>query len=66
MSKFPFAKWKNIYDSEQVMSDELRYVIKRKQQESIMGNVLDKPSLLIQKQFVQDTQTENESLKKGT
>ena len=31
MSKFPFAKWKNIYDSEQVMSDELRYVIKRKQ-----------------------------------
>jgi hypothetical protein len=31
------------------MSDEIRYVIKRKQQENQMGNVLERPSLLVKK-----------------
>ena len=55
-----------MFDSEQVMSDEIRYVIKRKLQENQMGNVLDRPSLLVKKQFVQNTHTENERLKQGT
>jgi len=31
------------------MSDEIRYVIKRKLQENQMGNVLDRPSLLVKR-----------------
>ena len=31
-----------------------------------MGNILDRPTLLMKKQFVRNTTTGNENLKKGT
>jgi len=31
-----------------------------------MGNILDRPTLLMKKQFVRNTTTGNEHLKKGT
>lgn len=31
-----------------------------------MGNILDRPTLLMKKQFVRNTATGNENLKKGT
>ena len=45
------------------MNDEIRYVIKRKLQECQMGNVLEKPSLLVKKQFIKNTHSEIERLK---
>ena len=45
-----FAKWKNMYQSNCSMSDELRYVNDRKKLEALLGNTLDRPSLLMQKQ----------------
>lgn len=38
-----------MFNSELVMSDEIRYVIKRKMQDNKMGNAIDKPSLLVKK-----------------
>jgi hypothetical protein len=48
-SVFNFAKWKNIYQSNAIMSDELRYVNDRKKLEAQLGNSLDRPSLLMQR-----------------
>jgi hypothetical protein len=53
-----FAKWKNMYQSNCSMSDELRYVNDRKKLEAMLGNTLDRPSLLMQKQVYGKTQTD--------
>lgn len=47
------------------MPDEILYVLNRKQQRSIMGNLLDTPSLLMHKKFVRDTETATEALNEG-
>ena len=36
--KLPFAKWRKMFDSEQVMSDEIIYVIKKILRVNQMGN----------------------------
>ena len=47
------------------MADEIRYVFDRKQLEGQLGNTLDRPSLLNQRNFVQKTQTDAEILSSG-
>lgn len=46
-----------MFDSEKRLSDEMSYVLMRRQRESIMGNQLDRPSLLMKNQFVRETET---------
>jgi hypothetical protein len=38
-----------MFESENRISDEIRYVLMRRQRESIMGNQLDRPSLLMKR-----------------
>ena len=52
MSKFTFAKWKNIYQSNREISDEIRYVFDRRKLDTQTGNLLERPSLLIKRNFV--------------
>ena len=51
MTTFPLAKWVNMFDSEKQISDEIRYVMSRRDREYQMGNQLDRPSLLAHKHF---------------
>lgn len=53
---FPFAQWKNILMSNRELSDEFRYVFDRKYAERFLGNTLDRPKLLLKRNFVQKTQ----------
>jgi hypothetical protein len=65
MTKFPFASWKNLYESDFQMSDEIMYVIDRQKQQSKMGNNLDRPTLLMKRNFLRTTATDQENLHKG-
>jgi len=55
LTNFPFAIWKNMFESNNTIGDEIRYVFDRQKKENKMGNTLDRPTLLMQKQFVQTT-----------
>ena len=59
-------RWKNLYESDHSMSDEIRYVYNRRSNEAVMGNNLDRPSLLMKRTFVRMTHTNQEDLSKGT
>jgi len=51
--------------SNKKVSDEIRYVFERKQLEGKLGNTLERPSLLIKKNFIKETSIDNESLGLG-
>ena len=59
---FMAQKNKNKYLNNKILSDEMQYVLDRKQYEISLGNSLEKPSLLMKPQFIRDTTTE---IKKG-
>ncbi len=65
-SMFFFAKWSNLYQSNRQLSDEIRYVFDRKKLESQLGNSLDRPSLLMKRNYVRETQMGEEMLGGGT
>jgi hypothetical protein len=66
MTEFPFAIWKNIFMSDRQLSDEFRYVFDRKYAERTMGSTLEKPLLLMKRNFVQTTRFDTENLASGT
>jgi len=55
VTNFPFAIWKNIFESEHEIGDEIRYVLDRKNKPALMGNTLQRPSLLMKKMMVRTT-----------
>ena len=57
MSRFSFAKWKNLYTSNRELNDEIRYVFDRRKLETQTGNLLERPSLLLKRNFVKTTET---------
>ena len=57
-----FTNNKNKYLNNKILSDEMQYVLDRKQYIINLGNSLEKPSLLMKPQFIRDTTTE---IKKG-
>jgi len=59
------AKWENMFMSNKTLGDEYRYVFDRAQAERQLGNLLDRPSLLMKRLFTRQTETENEQLKAG-
>ena len=65
-ANFPFAIWKNMFESNSVIGDEIRYVFDRQRKENKMGNTLDRPTLLMNKTFVRNTQTTEEQITAGT
>lgn len=62
---FEFASWKNFYLSNRQLSDETRYVIERQQQEKTIGNFLEKPTVLLKRNFIRDTTFSQENLNSG-
>lgn len=60
-----FQEWKNIYLSNRVMSEEIQYVLDRKNYEVSMGNSLEMPSLLLKREFAKETVIDDEVLDKG-
>jgi len=65
VTNFPFASWKNMFESNNAIGDEIRYVFDRQKKENMMGNTLDKPTLLMQKTKVRTTNTNDEHAAKG-
>jgi len=65
-SNHPFQNWVNIYLSNRQLHEEIQYVLDRKHLERYMGNSLEKPTLLLKRQFVRDTFTEQQNVKEGT
>ncbi|EAS03079.2 hypothetical protein TTHERM_00444610 (macronuclear) [Tetrahymena thermophila SB210] len=53
---------KNKYMSNRQLGDEFAYVLDRKVQTRFTGNSLEKPSLAIKRNFIQDTNTETENI----
>lgn len=47
------------------MDDELQYVINRRNQESKMGNNLEKPGIILKRKKIRDTSEEKEKLQKS-
>lgn len=47
--QFNMTKWTNTVDNEQRIGDEIQYVLARRQRENQMGNMLDRPSLLMKR-----------------
>ena len=64
-SRFGFAHWQNFYQNNRQLSDEIRYVFDRKQLESQLGNTLDRPTLLMKRNFTRKTQMDDERLNTG-
>ena len=54
---FPIKNIKNQYLNNSILNEEIQYVLDRKQYEKKMGNLLEKPSLLLKPQFTKDTKT---------
>ena len=63
---FPFANWKNIYQSNRKLGDEFRYVFDRKFLKRFMGNTLDRPQLLLNRHKLRETQFDQEIVHSGT
>ena len=55
---FNYNRIKNIYLNNKILSDEIQYVLDRKNFSSLLGNSLSKPSLLVKPQYIRDTTTE--------
>jgi len=60
--KYKSNHYENSYLNNKILSDELQYVLDRKQYENNLGNSLENPSLLLKPQFIRETTTE---IKKG-
>lgn len=63
---FNFSTWKNIYLSNRQLSDENRYIMERKMQEKTIGNFLEKPTVLLKRNFIRDTTFNEEKLAEGS
>lgn len=48
------------------MSDENRYIMERKMQEKTIGNYLEKPTVLLKRNFIRDTTFTQEQLNAGS
>jgi hypothetical protein len=53
----------NVFLSEKNLGDEIKYVLERKRKNTFMGNTLDKPSSLLKRHFVKETNQDQEQLK---
>ena len=63
--EFQFIENKNKYLNSKILSDELQYVLDRKQHQKNLGNSLENPSLLLKPQFIRETTTEIQKGERG-
>ena len=65
-TEFPFQKWTNFYLSNRELGTEYRYVFERRYLQTFTGNHLDKPKLLLKRNFIQMTKFSKEEISSGT
>ena len=65
-TSFPLTKWTNLYQSGRRLADEIQYVFDRHQEETRLGNTLERPSLFIKLNRVRKTVVTEEQLSLGT
>ena len=53
--RHPFAQWKNMFESNIAIGDEMMYVQDRQKREPVIGNTLAKPTLLVNRHFLCET-----------
>ncbi len=58
--EFLFQAWKNIYMSNRELSSEFRYCFDRREQKRFMGNTLERPKLVLKREYVRNTTTARE------
>jgi hypothetical protein len=63
---FNFASWNNIFLSNRQLSDENRYIMERKMQDKTIGNFLEKPTVLLKRNYIRDTTFTQEKLNLGS
>lgn len=64
---FPIISQPCIYLDQRFLGDENRYIIERQlQKEHPVGIILEKPSIILKKNYIQDTKFEEEKLSAGT
>ena len=59
---FKFSTNTNAYLSEKSLGDEIKYVLERKRKNTFMGNTLEKPSSLLKRHFMRETNQDQEQL----
>lgn len=64
--QFHFSQWKNFFAGDRKLSDEMRYVLDRKDLEKQLGNSLERPTLLMKRNFVRSTKTDEQTLDQGS
>ena len=63
---FLLSKWRNLYLNNRRMGDENRYIFERQSlQEKPIGLILDKPTVLLKRNFIRDTSFQEEKLNDG-
>jgi len=62
LNVFRFAQWKNIYLSNRKLGDEFRYVFDRWYLKRYIGNTLDRPQLVLKRNFIRNTTFDMENL----
>ena len=63
---YPFENWNTKYLSNRDMATEMRYTYDRKGMKRFTGNMLEKPTLLLKRQFLQSSETKPEESSTGT
>jgi hypothetical protein len=61
-----FEEWKNMYLPERELGTELRYCFDRRNQDRFMGNTLEKPRLVLRRNFLKSTHTLQEQVTQGS
>jgi len=65
-SEYFFQKWKNLYLSERDLGTEMRYCFDRRNKDRFIGNTLEKPKLVLKRNFLRSTRALEEVVTKGT
>lgn len=64
---FLLSKWRNLYLNNRRMGDENRYIFERQNlQEKPIGLILDKPTVLLKRNYIRDTTFQEEQLNVGS
>ena len=58
--------WKNFFLSNRVLGDEYRYVFDRKSLPRFVGNTLDKPKMIVKRNYIRDTTFAEEKIGIGS
>lgn len=65
-SEHHFERWNNLYLPERELGTELRYCFDRRNESRFVGNTLEKPRLVLRRNFLRNTHAKEEEVTAGT